>query len=208
MDTINIRDIQHFSYCPHRWGLINIDKVWTENIFVIKANLMHESVHNSEKILYAKNKRTYNAVSIYNDELEIFGVTDSLIVENNKYSLLEYKPSKPKNSEFNVDDALQVFAQKVCVDYIFNTNCKAYLYYKNEKYKVMLPFDTEYDFYYNLLNEKLSLMRKYLSENKIPPITKGQKCSGCSLKDLCMPMKKSTLNVKKRLYSGLEENNA
>ena len=208
MDTINIRDIQHFLYCPHRWGLIAIDKVWAENVFVIKANILHENVHNSERICYDKNKKTYNGVSIFNDDLDIFGVTDSLIIEDEKYFLMEYKLAKPKNREFNIEDALQVFAQKLCVDYDFKTNCKAYLYYKNEKHKVLLPFDSEYDFYYNLLKEKLGLMRKYLSENTSPPIEKGQKCQGCSLKDLCMPIKKPSLNIKKRLYSRLEEDNA
>ena len=136
MDNINIRDLQHFLYCQHRWGLIVIDKVWAENIFVIKANLLHENVHNSNRVIYAKDKKTYNAISIYHDELGFFGVTDSLRVEKNKYILIEYKPTKPKGSDFNIEDALQVFAQKICVDYIFNTNSKGYLYYKNEKFKI------------------------------------------------------------------------
>ena len=42
---ITIRSIQHYLYCPHRWGLLEIDKAWEENIFVTKANLMHKRVH-------------------------------------------------------------------------------------------------------------------------------------------------------------------
>ena len=33
----------------------------------------------------------------------------------------------------------------------------------------------------------LEEMRGYLNAGKIPAIRKGQKCSGCSMKDLCMP---------------------
>ena len=44
-NEISIRSIQHYLYCPHRWGLIEIDRAWAENYFVTKANLMHERVH-------------------------------------------------------------------------------------------------------------------------------------------------------------------
>ena len=46
---ITIRSIQHYLYCPHRWGLMEIDKAWAENVYVTKANLMHERVHDPEK---------------------------------------------------------------------------------------------------------------------------------------------------------------
>ncbi len=205
MENINIRDLQHFLYCRHRWGLIVIDKVWAENVFVIKSNLMHERVHNSEQVVYAKEKKTFHAVSIFHDELGIFGVTDSLSLEKDKYILMEYKPTKPKNAAFHLEDALQVFAQKVCVDMIFKTDCKGYLYYKNEKCKVALPFAEEYDFYYKLLKEKTAEMREYLRNNQIPPIKKGQKCAGCSLKDLCMPTKRPRYNLKQIVLHKLEE---
>lgn len=205
MEAINIRDLQHFLYCQHRWGLIAIDHVWAENVFVIKSNLMHEKVHDSNRVVYSKDKKQYHGVSVYHDELGIFGVTDSLVVEKNGYHLVEYKPTKPKNADYNVDDALQVFAQKVCVDTIFTTDCKAYLYYRNEKCKVELPFVAEYDFYDSLLREKIKEMREYLHRNQIPPIQKGQKCSGCSLKDICMPSKKPRFDLKQTIYTKMEE---
>lgn len=34
MIEISIRSLQHFLYCPHRWGLLEIGKVWAENYFV------------------------------------------------------------------------------------------------------------------------------------------------------------------------------
>ena len=38
-DQIALRDLQHFLYCPHRWGLMHIDCAWAENYYVVKANL-------------------------------------------------------------------------------------------------------------------------------------------------------------------------
>ena len=54
---ITIRSIQHYLYCPHRWGLLEIDKAWAENIFVTKANLMHKRVHDPRKIIFLEGKK-------------------------------------------------------------------------------------------------------------------------------------------------------
>ena len=43
--TINIRSIQHFMYCPRRYALLELNQDWCENALVVKANLMHEHVH-------------------------------------------------------------------------------------------------------------------------------------------------------------------
>lgn len=45
----SIRSIQHYLYCAHRWGLIEIGKVWAENYFVTKANLLHQKVHETNR---------------------------------------------------------------------------------------------------------------------------------------------------------------
>ena len=41
---IDIRSVQQYLYCPHRWGLIETDCSWAENVFVCKGNLTHENV--------------------------------------------------------------------------------------------------------------------------------------------------------------------
>ena len=64
---ITIRSIQHYLYCPHRWGLLEIDKAWAENIFVTKANLMHGRVHDPDKQYHLKNKKVFTSVPVYND---------------------------------------------------------------------------------------------------------------------------------------------
>lgn len=47
--TINIRDIQHYMYCPRRFALLEVNDDWAENAFVVKANLLHENVHSGER---------------------------------------------------------------------------------------------------------------------------------------------------------------
>lgn len=204
-NTINIRDIQHFMYCPRRYALININRDWQENAFVVKANLMHNSVH-SGKHQYSNNKKVAkSSIDIYNDlpEYDLYGITDcidfvkskdgiEIIGLKGKYEvqIIEYKPTAPKDVAFHETDAIQVFAQKVCADYIWNCNSKAFLYYSNTKKRIELPFDTDFQKYDDKLKEIISHIHDIKNTHKIPKRQKGQKCSGCSLSNVCFSKEK------------------
>lgn len=41
---IPIRALQHYSYCPHRWGVLYMDGAWSENACTVKANVLHQRV--------------------------------------------------------------------------------------------------------------------------------------------------------------------
>ena len=217
---IKIRDIQHFLYCPHRWGLMTIDCAWAENYFVTKANLLHERVHDPERGYSARGKRVLTSVSVYCDKpsYEIYGVVDCLeatpspdgvpVGEKEQLCLLnivEYKPTLPKGELFRMDDAMQVFAQKVCVDSVFHTDCDCTLYYADAKKRITLPFHEEYEAYYEKLRDILRQMRECWEKSEIPPIAGKQNCSGCSMKDLCMPMKRSPKAIRARIAEVLDE---
>ena len=204
---ISIRSIQHYMYCPHRWGLLEIDKAWAENAFVTKANLMHNRVHDPERNYRSRGKKVYTSVPVYNDldEYNLYGVTDCLEITEDKNGIsidgsqekyniciVEYKPTKPKNEEYHEEDLMQVFAQKICVDYVFGGNSEAVLYYADVKKRIKLPLKENFEVYNRQLIKLLEEMRINLEQGVIPPIRKGQKCNGCSMKDLCMPSVKKS----------------
>lgn len=195
---IAIRSIQHYMYCPHRWGLIEIDRAWAENIYVTKANLMHERVHDPDNSYTLRGKKVYTSVPVYNDkeEYNLYGVTDCLEVSKNEAAedirgsdicIVEYKPTMSKEKLFREEDAMQIFAQKICVDYVFKTDSRAAIYYADTKKRIQLDFRESFEKYDSELKRLLSEMRLNLRNGTIPAIVKGQKCSGCSMKDLCMP---------------------
>ena len=207
---IAIRSIQHYMYCSHRWGLLEIDRAWAENAFVTKANLMHDRVHNPDKNYTTKGKEVYTSVPVYNDleQYNLYGVTDCLEMTKDKqgvsingskekYSIciVEYKPTKPKDREYYEEDLMQVFAQKICVDFVFGCDCNAVLYYADVKKRIVLPVKENFEIYNQQLIKLLEEMRVNLEKGIIPPIRKGQKCSGCSMKDLCMPSAKQSKNL-------------
>lgn len=199
---ITIRSIQHYMYCPHRWGLMEIDRAWAENFFVTKANLMHNRVHDPKQNYSSRGKKIYTSVPVYNDleQYGLYGVTDCLELtkdakgvsvesSDDKYNIciVEYKPAKPKKKEYHEEDLMQVFAQKICVDYVFGCDCSAVLYYADVKKRIPLPVQENFKEYDEMLCQLLREMRDCLNCGVIPAIRKGQKCSGCSMKDLCMP---------------------
>lgn len=212
---ITIRSVQHYLYCPHRWGLLEIDRAWAENVFVTKANLMHKRVHDPDRNYSTKDKKVFTSVSVYNDseEYDLYGVADCIEATESpdgiclpglpgKYDLciVEYKPTKPKNGEYREDDLMQVFAQKVCVDHVFGCDCKGVLYYADVKKRYPLPLQENYQIYDAKLKSILNDMRSRLETGCIPPIAPKQYCSGCSLKDVCMPHGHKQNDVRHRIY--------
>lgn len=205
VEDIPIRSIQHWLYCPHRWGLLEIDCAWSENYYVTKANLLHRRVHDAGSYT-ARGKRSFTSVTVYNDlpQYRIYGVTDCLEQTDGGYAIVEYKPTKPKNAPYHQEDLLQVFAQKLCVDYVFGGDCEGYLYYADVKKRVRLPLNENYAEYNNALLAALEQMRACLREGRIPPVPVKQKCGGCSMRDICMPGKRRKMSLRTSIENILE----
>ena len=211
--TINIRAIQHYMYCPRRFALLEINNDWAENAFVVKANLLHERVHSGEHDFKSKEKTAKSSIAVYNDDYNIFGITDCIEFIPNKKGIfidgmegafkvriVEYKPKAPKDQKYHESDSIQLFAQKLCADYIWKTDSEAFIYYADIKRRVKIPFDDKEisDYYDNMIKDFLNEMRNILVTNSIPPRRKSQKCSGCSLHDYCFS-KVKTYSVKEKI---------
>lgn len=191
----DIRSVQQYLYCPHRWGLIEMDCSWAENVFVCKGNLAHENV-DAGKCSSARNAIAERSVKVYNDDWGLFGVIDCLELRRSstgcfieKYggrfdlTIVEYKVRSPKTGDYRREDAMQLLAQKICVDSIFSTNCGTCFYYADTRKRVKAEFSQEE---YSFLRATLTEMKALSEDSVIPSVRKGQYCGGCSLKDICM----------------------
>lgn len=175
------------------------DVSWVDNVFVNKGNIVHERVC-KEGASYSSNCITERSVRVYNDELGIFGVLDCLEFKKSNtasylpklsgryaVSIIEYKVTAPKKGVVRKDEHMQLLAQKLCVDSIFSCDCETYFYYGDTRRKEKIAF-TEQD--RSFLIQTLDEIRKVKHEGIIPPIRKEQYCSGCSMKDICLPPKR------------------
>lgn len=215
--TVAIRNIQHYMYCKRRFALLEINCDWAENPSVVKANIMHSKVHSGEHIIKSDKLISLSNIQLYNDELDIFGIADCVEFNKNSkgvfvdtlngnytVSVIEYKPTRPKNGEISETDAIQVFAQKLCADSIWGCNSTGFIYYSDVRKRVKLPFDEKFDYYYERLTDILKGINDLYSIETVPDKPKGQKCSGCSLSDLCMPLKPHKSSLREEILELME----
>lgn len=203
MEQIAIRAVQHFLYCPHRWGLMEICRMWQENAFVVQGNLIHEKVDKKLHDFSSADRIAISSLNIYEDTLEIYGVADCVeFVKNRngvyiealkgtyKVKIIEYKPTQKKSDIAAEADEMQLFEQKLCIDSLFNCDSETYFYFSDTRKRVKIEFAERHDVMYKKLTDCLSQMRSCIQNGDVPPIRKNQHCSGCSMKDVCMPKKR------------------
>lgn len=209
---VSIRELQHYLYCPHRWGLISIDCSWAENYFVTKADLLHQRVHDPDRSYAAKGRQVLTSVAVYNDALGLYGITDCIelapdpegveirgLTGRYRLTIVEYKPTQPNEKKYNDDDLIQVFAQKLCVDSIFRCTCDGVIYYADAKKRVKLPLKKNYRQYFDEVESVLKAIRYNRQNGIIPPIKTDQKCNGCSFKEICLPHTDRSADFQKML---------
>lgn len=215
-EDINIRSFQHYLYCPHRWGLIEIEKSWAENYYVTKANLLHSRVHEAQNY-HLRGRRIFTSVPVYHDEFGLYGVLDNLearednkgglFCDNKRYALtiVEHKPTKPKKGDYNYPDLMQVYAQKLCVDFVFHTDVKSFIYYADVKKRVELPIEEMKESLHTDFLRILAEMRELLRIGVVPPKADNQTCSACSLQNLCMPKRPKNYSLHKEIIKMLSQ---
>ena len=206
---IPIRALQHFLYCPHRWGMLYRDGLWEDNALTVFAELAHERVHSGDKLVQSKKKIAISNVTLYSRQWGIYGKADCLELisdaggvkvapypETYSLSVVEYKPTAP-DGEVSVADRLQLFAQSCCVQEIFGVMPDACLYYVNIRKRVKLDFDEEDE---RLLRQVVEQLSYWQQSERTPPPVYGSKCNGCSMRDRCMPKQ-----IKQSVYAAVLE---
>lgn len=196
----NIRSIQHYFYCPRRFSLIEINGDWEENAHVTRGNIVHENVHEGKHAYSSAKKLVLSNVSVYNDELDLYGVLDCIEFEKcaagdfieklgdrRRVRIVEYKPTAPKDGQIRESDAIQVFAQKLCADSVWKCDSEGYMYYADTMRRMKLDLRENYEKYYEIIKNALNEMNRIKEAGVIADKTKGQNCGGCSLKPRCLP---------------------
>lgn len=191
-----IRALQHFLYCPHRWELLYVEGMWQDNAFTVNSELAHSRVHNEKLLNSYHGKLSLGDITLYSNSYGVYGKADCLELTPDKggvsingyegkykITVVEYKPTQRK-SGVSPADRLQLYAQKVCADEIFSCSAEAFVYYADVKKRVKVEFDISDE---ELLRSTVEKIAECREKGIIPPIEYGKKCSGCSLYERCMP---------------------
>ena len=185
---VPIRALQHYLYCPHRWGLLYIEDAWQDNAFTVKAGIVHKRVDEGRVLRSGSGLRSYGDVAVYDEEIGIQGKIDRLEVlkegEVVNADIVEYKPTMPKEGVIADAERLQIYAQYLCVKKLFSGRIRAFVYYADVHRRVRVVFDERDG---EMLKSTIAKIEEALAQGVVPPIEKDKKCNGCSLADRCMP---------------------
>lgn len=151
----------------------------------------------------------------YNDlpDYDLYGIADCIeFVKDKKgvkikdppdsyaIKIIEYKPKPPKDCEYHETDAIQVFAQKVCADYIWGGDAECFVYYSDTKKRVRLPFDSMFEHYDRILKDLL-LRKAQFEQFAAPPILLAQNTVAAKVYNTQFLIKRSL-----RDYPQIDEN--
>ncbi len=202
-DYIMLSGIQHFAFCRRQWALIHIEQQWEENYKTTAGELMHKKAHEEGSFEKRGDLLVTRGLRISSHELGFSGQCD--VVEfhqdkngitvfgyDGKWSLVpvEYKHGRPK--EHNADE-LQICAQAICLEEMFQTSIdEGFLYYgeNRRRSKVIFGADLRSEVK-NISNEMHELFHKGYT----PKVKPSKQCKACSLENLCVPKLQKIVKV-------------
>lgn len=212
-DYLMISGIQHFKFCRRQWALIHVEQQWDENEHTVVGELMHKKAHDPYLIEKRKDVLIVRAIPVSSRSIGISGECDivefhkcdegiKLIGHRGLYSVypVEYKKGKPKESD---EDKLQLAAQAMCLEEMFLTQIpEGALYYGETRRREVVEFTEEIR---NQVKSIFEEMHGYYERKYTPKVKTTKACSGCSLKDICLPKLMKTGSVKAYVSKMLED---
>lgn len=194
--TIPLSALQHWLYCPRQCALIHNEQVWAENRFTAEGQLLHKKA-NEGPDEHRVTGSILRHLHVSSEKLGLSGICDIVEVSagsnlkseisNLKCSRsvrpVEYKRGKPKSHRA---DEVQVCAQALCLEEMFNTSIPtALIFYGKTRRRTEVALDE------SLRTLTLSTIAAVhdMKSNGLTPDAEydSRRCDACSLIDLCQP---------------------
>lgn len=203
-DYLMLSGIQHFAFCARQWAMIHIEQQWAENYRTTSGELMHKKAHDEGSFEKRGDLLIVRGLRISSQELGLSGQCDVVEFHQDKDGIelfgyegkwnpvpIEYKRGTPKE---NNADALQLCAQAICLEEMFQTNIsEGFLYYGENRRRSKTEFTDDL----RQQVKKYSMEMHDLFHKGYTPNAKPTKqCKACSLEELCIPKLQKVKNVR------------
>jgi CRISPR-associated exonuclease Cas4 len=212
-EYIQLSGLQHYSLCPRRWALINIENKWTDNWRTIDGTNMHKRAHNPSANEKRGNVVTMRALKIVSRKLCLSGECDVVeFIKNEKGTELmnydgkylpfpiEYKRGNGKSVEA---DSVQLCAEAMCLEEMLLCEIPNGALFYGEIHR---RFDVEFT---DELRDKVvnasKEMYKLIESGHTPKAKKNAFCGQCSMKDECLPYIERRQSVENYIRKHSEE---
>lgn len=180
---IPLSALQHYSYCPRQCALIHQEQTFTENIFTLRGQRVHERVDEPDTRC-EKGVRIEQALPLFCDRLGLSGKADIVeFLPDGTPRPVEYKHGPRRKKEH---DDIQVAAQALCLEEMFGRQVpEGVVFHHSSRRRRVVPITPEL----RAKVERLAAeVRAMLECGRLPPpATDAALCRGCSLKDACQP---------------------
>lgn len=211
-DYLMLSGIQHFSFCRRQWAIIHIEQQWEENYKTTSGELMHKKAHDEGAWEKRGNLIIARGLRISSHNLGISGQCDVVEFHKVDYGItlsayegewdilpVEYKRGVPKEGK---EDELQLCAQAMCLEEMFQTHIKeGYLYYGEHRRRKEVPFSDDLR---KLTKKTCEEMHQLFDKGYTPKVKYTKQCKACSLENICVPKLHKASDVQEYIESNIK----
>ncbi len=180
-DALWLSMLEHTAYCPRQTALIHNEQTFTDNVYTVQGNQVHERVEAGGSTL-EDGKRVERHLPLWSEELGLRGIADVVEFEGEQPYPIEYKRSRIRRAEAA---EIQLCAQGLCLEEMFGLPVpKGAIYHAGSNRRREVVFTAA-------LREKvvatIQETRRIVLELSLPPPVNDSRCRHCSLKEACLP---------------------
>lgn len=211
-DYLMLSGIQHFAFCRRQWAMIHIEQQWAENYRTTAGELMHRKAHDEGSFEKRGDLLIVRGLRIASRELGLSGQCDVVEFHENEKGIaifgydgkwdlvpIEYKHGSPKE---NIADELQLCAQAVCLEEMFQTDVpEGFLYYGEKRRRSPVIFTDDLR---SEVKKMADEMHALFQRGHTPNVKPAKQCKACSLENLCVPKLQKSMRVREYIEQGIK----
>lgn len=194
-----ISALQHYSYCPRQCALIHQEQTFTENVFTLRGQRVHQRVDEPGTTI-EDGIQVERALALEHKGLGLVGKADIVeILVDGTPCPVEYKHGPKRKKQH---DDIQVAAQAICLEEMIGKPVPVgVIYHHSSRRRREVPIDTALR---KRVEETVHAVRQLLLSDKLPPPVDDPKlCKACSLYDVCQPVLLSSQGRLKKIAMNL-----
>ena len=183
-DQLAISALEHWSYCPRRFGLVHIEQTWADNERTVVGHQAHQTLDRGET-RHQPGRRLHHAVVVWSDAHKLYGVCDAVEEDltTGQYAVVEHKVG----SHVIPAAILQVTAQTACLAEQTGQNIdRAYVYTRATRRRHLIPIgDREIA---GLLQALADIHAAFNGAYDLRASYSPSRCDDCSAMPVCLPV--------------------
>ncbi len=181
-DRILISALEHYSYCPRQCALIHVEQVFAENTATLQGQQIHAHA-DQPTTAWEEGKRVERALPLWSDALGLLGKADVVeFYDDGRVEPVEYKRGTKGRKQH---DDVQLCAQAFCLEEMLQVAiAQGQVYYHTTHARRIVPLTPALR---ATTRHLIDAVRALLQAGSMPPPVDDDRCTECSLRELCQP---------------------